>query len=54
MDQPIFLKALRIILVIIRDYKKCYNVSQLIYKGFKACFLNRMFSIYLNMDRNSQ
>ena len=34
MDQPISLTILRFILVITRGYKKCYNASQIIYRGY--------------------
>lgn len=33
MNQPIFLKILRIILVMTHDYKKCSNAYGLIYMG---------------------
>ena len=33
MDQPISIKILRIILAMTRDYKKCCNASQIIYRG---------------------
>ena len=34
MDQPIYLKILRIMLVVTHSYSKCYNVYQIIHKGF--------------------
>ena len=41
-DQHISLKILRITLMMTRDYKKCYNASQLIYREY---YHNKIYSL---------
>ena len=43
MDQHIFLMILKIIVVMTRDYKKCCNVSLLIYRGYIFIYIYIFF-----------
>ena len=51
MDQPIFLRILRSILVMTRGYLKCCNVSQLICKRFLILLVREGF-INLEYKKN--